>query len=419
MIKRRTLLAGTAGLVGSKLLTSCSPAAANTLKIRLLEGSVPAEVLKTFQKQASGKVKFKLIAQLSTVFQQLQTWQEAPETSPFSLRRFLPWTRREQASRPDNLVSLGDYWLTSAIAQNLLDPLELPASTLEKLPDDWRNFVSHTLTIQRENSKNSREDGQEDDLSSDQNVIWAAPYKVQSLVIVYRKSQFPNATAESPPFTSWRDLLMPQLKQKLALPNHPRVLLGLLQKMQSGRFNASFDPTAGKSDAKSIEQIADELRGQLAEPFARLNQQVRTYSSKTALKALVNEDVSVAVTWSSEAVSALDRYQDLRVVIPAEGSLLSADMWVRPKGADMGEAAQAWIDFCWQTAAATQISVSGEGFSPIFLAEEVSLPAVLENSILSVSVLKESELLLPLPKPQESAYWLLWKTLRGGDSNTD
>lgn len=390
MINRRTLLFGAAGLALGSLLTGCGSAAANALRVTLLEGAVPPEVLKKFRQQAEEPVNFQVASQLETVFQLLQRWQLPPETPAFSLRRFLPWAQAEAGPAADHLASLGDYWLNGAIAQNLIEPLDLPAETLAKLPVAWQQFVK-------------RDSGREGD-DSQATSVWAAPYKVQTLVIVYRQSQFPQA---SQPFKAWSDLLQPQLRRQLALPDHPRVVIGLLQKMQTGSFNPSFE---GAADSALTPQLSDSL----VESFAQLNQQVRTYDSSTSLKALVNEDITAAVAWSGDVIAALKRYRNLKAVVPAEGSLLSADMWVRPKGAEMSAAAKKWIEFCWQTGPATQISSAGKGLSPIFLSEDDSLPDALENSDLSIAAIQKSEPFLPLPAAMQTAYLDLWQQLRAG-----
>jgi len=229
------------------------------------------------------------------------------------------------------------------------------------------------------------------------------------LVIVYRQ------IADEQPIESWRDLLAPSLTNRIALPDHPNLVIGLLQKLQTGSFNPSFDDLASSSAATS--PLVDQLKEALAEPFALLNRQVKTYDSATALKALVNEDVQAVVAWSGDVVTALQRYRSLRAVVPAEGSLLSADMWVQPKGATMSESAQAWIDFCWQPGPATQISVSDKGLSPIFLTEEAlqsdaGFPPALAESRLSTVAMRNSEPLLPLPDAVQSAYLSLWEQLR-------
>jgi len=398
---------------------------------------MPSEVLTKFQKQVENPVKFSTISQLPAVFQQLQRWQQTKAKAGFSLRQLLPWAQPEETVvKPNNLVSLGDYWLTSAIAQQLIEPLEIPADNLERLPLPWQQFVNRSNSGLLPNADTTTTATTEEEAKVS---LWAAPYKVQSLVIVYRQSKFPEATADNPPFKTWSDLLQPQLKQKLALPNHPRVVLGLVQKMQGGSFNPSFaletTPNPQPADGQAAAtQMAKELEAALSAPFERLNQQVKTYDSRNSLKALINEDVNAVVGWSGEVVATLNRYRDLRIVVPAEGSLLSADMWVRPKGADITETSQAWIDFCWQAEPATKISVAGKGISPVFLtgqygganeeaseepSEEASktaesaLLATLKNSILPIEVLNKSEPLLPLPAAQQQAYLTLWKKLRG------
>lgn len=374
------LLSGMTGFAIGSLVTGCTQAA-NALKIRVLEGSVPAEVLQKFRKQSDQPVSFQVVAQMRSVFEQLQSWQSAPEQS-FSVRRFLPQAASEALPRPDDLVSLGDYWLTSAIAQTLIEPLTLSPETLAKLPAVWQQLTSRDQTGR-----------------SDSGVLWAAPYKVQALVIVYRQSQFPDAATL--PFTTWKGLLQPELQRRIALPDHPRLVIGLVQKMQTGSFNSAIEaPQAGG---------ATPFPTRLADLFSQLNQQVKTYDSDNSLKALINEDVDVVVSWSGDAVAALEQYRDLRAIIPAEGSLLSADMWVRPKGAQMSDEVEQWIDFCWQLGPATQISISGSGLSPIFLGDDVTLPAALNGSLFSVSGVANSEPLLPLPEAVQAAYWNLWQ----------
>lgn len=393
MIHRRTLLLGTAGLVASSLITGCSPSA-DALRITLLEGALPPEVLKQFRKQQPTPVTFKTLAQMPRIFQQLQRWQQTPAQAKTFWRRLLPGGDAEPIPAADDLVSLGDYWLESAIAQDLIEPLILPDETWAALPVQWQQFVYRDRQ------------GQSANLDDTAGEFWAAPYKVQSLVVVYRESQFPDDSA----FQSWEDLLIPELRQSIALPDHPNLAIALLQKIQTGRFNASFDSTVN-SDA-STPKLVEQLRQQLKGPFRALNQQVKTYDAQTALKALVNEDVQVVVAWSGDVVTALDRYRDLRAVVPSEGSLLSADMWVQPKGTALSEAAQQWIAFCWQTDVAIQLSRSSRGLSPIFLEASAEIPDQLNNRLLSAPVLQKSEPLLPLPPNMQAAYISLWEQLR-------
>ena len=419
MVNRRTFIVGTVGVTVASLLSSCAQVAEGALKVSVLQGSVPAEVLQSFRAQLDTPVKFQLVDQIKSLFQQLQRWQQPVDSSGFSWGRLLPWAQVSESLKPDDLVSLGDYWLEAAIAQNLISPLDIPTESLNKLPQVWQQFVRRD------------EGGQIETASRSGTTLWAAPYKVQTLVIVYRQSFFPQSSSEAPPFRSWQDLLQPQLRQQIALPDHPRLVFGLLQKLQEGSFNLPIEETVTLS----------QLQQQFSAPFAELDAQVKTYDSNNSLKALVNEDVKAVVAWSGEVISALRRYQDLRVVVPEDGSLLSADLWVRPRvaetanqtgsetgtemgtetgtetradiGAEMSEAAKQWIDFCWQVGPATQISVSGRGISPVFLSADAVIPEALAESLLPVSAIQNSEPLLPLPEALQTTYLELWQALRG------
>jgi putative spermidine/putrescine transport system substrate-binding protein len=296
------------------------------------------------------------------------------------------------------LVSLGDYWLESAIAQNLIAPLEIPAASLEKLPAAWQQFASRDAKGQLEGQViEGGVDSQPDQKPAAPKIfLWAAPYQFQSLVIIYHQRL---SSGDHPPFTSWRDLLQPSLRQSIALPSHPRLVIAIAQKIQSGRFNPVLE---GSNSGPALDAA-------LVDTFNQLNLQVKTYDSNNSIKALINEDVKAVVGWSGDAVAASKRYRDLRIVVPEEGSLLSAEMWVRPKGADMSAAAQQWIDFCWQSGPATEISLSKRGLSPIFLQKDIRLPETLANGLLSAAAIENSEPLLPIPVALQAAYLQQWQ----------
>ncbi len=403
MIDRRGLLRGSVGIVASSALAGCRASATDALTILLLEGAIPSVVLKKFQQQSDVPVKFQTTAQIQTAFQVLQKWQQPEVADPW--RRFTPWRQQDQQAAANDLVSLGDYWLESAIAQDLIQPLSIPAVTLDLLPAKWQAFG------RRDRTGKINPAGE----------LWAVPYKLQPLVIVYRHSQFStNVQSEKQPFGSWQDLLAPELQRSIALPNHPGIIISLLQKLETGSFNpsavdAAVEDDAARAGAVKTDQLMTQLNRQLTAPFAQLMPQVKTYDSTNALKALINEDVKVVVGWASDVVIALKRYRDLRVAIPDEGSLLSADMWVQPKGnalsGVLSDAAKTWISFCWQSGPATELSAAQKGISPIFLDDEKTIPDALGETQLSLQALQKSELLLPLSSTVQTAYMDFWREL--------
>ena len=388
MINRRTLLQGSAGLIVSSALLGCSTKAEDALRILLLEGAVPSVVLNQFQRQTDTPVRFQTVAQVQAAFQTLQKWQQPDVENAWS--KFIPWQQTEAPAVTDNLVSLADYWLIEAIAQDLIEPLSIPAATLDLLPAKWQAFGRRDRT------------GKIDPNGE----LWSVPYKLQALTIVYRRSQFPDKSTNEPLFSRWQDLLAPDLSRSIALPSHPNIIISLLQKLQTGSFNPVSTDNPANSD-----RLLSQLNKQLADSFTKLAPQVKTYDSNTALKALINEDVKVVVGWSGDAAVALKRYRDLTSVVPNEGSLLSADMWVQPKGAALSNAAQDWISFCWQQGPAIELSAAPKGISPIFLATDKQLPSSLDRTQLSLRALENSELLVPLSKPMQVAYSDFWQQL--------
>ncbi len=304
----------------------------------------------------------------------------------------MPWRQSNARAASSDLVSLGDYWLTEAIAQNLIEPLTLTAETLNLLPARWQAFGRRDRTAQITSSEQ----------------LWGVPYKLQTLVVVYRQSQFPIQSGQKQPFSSWQDLLAPNLYQSIALPSHPNIVIGLLQKLQTDSFNPD-------ASADETERSLTQLEQQLARSFDKLAPQVKTYNSNTSLKALINEDVKAVVTWSSDVDTALKRYQDLRVAIPDEGSLLSMDMWVQPKGTLLSSAAESWVSFCWQTEPATELSITQKGISPIFLATDRQIPEALTRAQPALLALQKSELLLPLSQKVQSAYTKFWQQITASE----
>ena len=437
-VNRRALLLGmTAATLGS-VLSSCRSDDSSTLAISLLEGSVPAEVLKKFKQQVETPVKFQTLNQLSSLFQQLQQWQskQEPELSK-QAKQLLFWIDDPMEVRPDNLISLDDYWLASAIEQDLIEPFQLEAGVLDKLPADWMQSWQQFIERSVENSAGQAETGASKTSASKTsasktgaNMLWAAPYRVQPLVLVYRQGKIPTTTGQTESFSSWRELLAPALRNRIAMPEHPRLVLGVLQKIRSGSFNPTIESNAIESSAiendtiesssarlKAIDlkttDIEQQLESQLGDLLVEFDRQVKTYDAQNSLKALINGDVDVAVSWLSDTVAAQRRYQDLKIAIPTEGSLLSTDIWVRPKGAAMSKSASDWIGYCWEDGPATQISRGGGGLSPVFLGKEATLPNTLSNDLL-LETLRNSEPLLPLPKETQKAYFSFWQRVREG-----
>jgi putative spermidine/putrescine transport system substrate-binding protein len=381
MMNRRSLLVTAAGLALSPLLGSCRRTSNAALQIRLLENSVPVQLLQEFQRRTeTGRVSFSASQQLMELFDLLQTWnqpQPEPEQSPFNLPLNNP-----QPARVADLVTLGDYWLPAAIQQNLIQPLSLETvAGWEQIPARWQQLV------QRDQQGQPSPTGER----------WAAPYRWGSLVIAYNVEAF-EPLGWTP--TRWEDLWRTDLQGHLSLPESPRSVIGLALKKLGQSVNAS--------NLSAIPNLAAELQS--------LQRQVKFYSSEAYLQPLLLGDTWAAVGWSTEVLPVIKRDRRIAAVVPTNGTILTSDLWVRPAKATAEPTPpelNRWLEFCWQPTVATQLSSLSLAASPVLVSRDRSqLPAAIQaNSVLlpPPEVVERSEFLLPVSTED---YRRLWETVR-------
>ena len=380
-MKRRSLLVGSGSLLLASALSGCQGQRLPMLPVALLEGSVPPILLSDLQDQLADQARIRVfpIETLSRVYDLLEQG-GVPRVS-FMQRLF-----RGRSPVPSQIATLGDTWLTSAIRQNLITPLDVESlSGWERLPEAWRSLV------RRDEEGMMAEDG----------AIWGAPYRWGMLAIVYRKDRFP----ETPP-TDWGDLWRDDLTRQIALPDSARAMIGLTLKHLEHSANAS-----------DLDRLSD-----LDETLSALNQQVRLYSSDAYLQPLVLGDVSLAVGWTTDILPMLKRNPQLTAVIPQSGTLLTADLWVKPKveSTDASDdILRSWIAFFWRQANAVRLSLLSPVASPVIVNRKDGLPDSLRSNPLLLpisSILDASEFLLPLPSATAEIYSEYWQRMRSENS---
>ncbi|MBE9066289.1 extracellular solute-binding protein [Leptolyngbya cf. ectocarpi LEGE 11479] len=365
MVKRRTVLWG---LVGTAI-ASCRPSPATALQIKLLARSVPSQILKAFARKTPTQFEAELT--LVEIYQQLQWWRSQTTAPPPLWRRwFSPQTPQtaEKTAAPTvdtSLVTLSDPWLDHAIRQDLIQPLP-EFAPIAQLPEPWQRL------LRRDQQGKPTAKGE----------LWAVPYRTQGLMIAYQTSMFkPSAQA----IGKWGDLWRPELEGRIAMPNQPRLAVAIVL----------------KALGHSINDEAALTRDDVKEQLLALYRQVRVFDSQDYLKALVNEDVWLAVGWSGDILATLVRYRRLGALHPQEGTVLTSDLWVSPRNSSITPATQDWMDFCWQTPIATQISVSSYGLSPLFFLPGANIPESLPEQMLRLP--DGGEVLLPLTSSGQTA----------------
>jgi putative spermidine/putrescine transport system substrate-binding protein len=384
---RRSFLFGTGTLFLSQLLAGCNSQERANLRVQLLKGSIPNQVLQQFRERMkqSAQIEFASVEQLGSLFDRLQSWQQQsqkPTEEDWRSRLPLPSWLKPQNPNPANLVTLGDYWLAAAIEQNLiqpLDPAQLPQWS--QLPSPWQELVR-------------RDRAGQFDAKGD---VWAAPYRWGYTVIAYNRDRF-RSLGWTP--QDWGDLWREELRDRISLPNHPREVIGLTLKQLGASYNT-----------ENLDRVPD-----LTAQLSRLHQQVKLYSSDTYLQPLILGDTWLAVGWSNEIIPVMQRHRQIAALIPPSGTALWADLWTNPTRTNSDRTLEyQWIDFCWQPQIARQLLLLGKANSPI--SEQIDpndiqvelRPLLIPNT----QILAQSEFLRPLTPTAIQQYQALWEGMRG------
>ncbi|MEL4898100.1 extracellular solute-binding protein [Crocosphaera sp. Alani8] len=386
MLTRRSFLTATGILALGSLLSSCADSAAD-LRVLLLTGSIPPQLLKAFRQQISSgaSLDFKPQGQLKEVFSLLETWQGQNEEKKGLLTNLpkIPLINPRPPSVSD-FVSLGDAWLKEAIQKELIEPVDMTQiPNWERLPSRWQKLV------RRDGKGNLQENG----------LIWAAPYRWGTTLIAYRSDKLDWQPQD------WSDLWDERLSDRIAIIDQPREVIGLSLKKLGKSYNT-----------KNIAGVA-----QLKTELINLNKRVKYYSSEHYLQPLLTGDVWVSVGWSNEIIPLTSRNRNIKAVVPTSGTSLWSDVWVKPKGKEeqtneLSETAKKWLNFCWEPQAAKFISLFADAASPMInTLEKKELPAnVNDNPLLSIdsAIFDKCEFLEPFSKQVQEQYMDLWTEVR-------
>ncbi|MCT7983048.1 extracellular solute-binding protein [Laspinema sp. A4] len=377
----------------AQVLSGCGTVDRQTLKIRLLKSSIPAQAMGEFRKQLDNRavLNFSPAAQLDELFGLLQQWKKPPSNTS-GPRWNLPGRNRDaESSKVADLVTLGNYWLERAIAQELILPLD--PTTL----DQWDNLPSQWQTLVRRNAEGKLDPkGQ----------VWGAPYRWGTTVIAYRADKFRNLDWTP---QDWGDLWRPELRDRLSLLDSPREVIGLTLKTLGHSYN--------RDRLEDLPELKDKLLA--------LHQQARLYSSDAYLQPLVLGDTWVAVGWSTDILATMQRNPKIRAVVPPSGTALWSELWVRPAGPNpvntetpppVSSLARQWINFCWNPEMAVQLSQLSKAASPLLLnRDRGELPIALQTDgilLPSAEAIANSEFIEPLTPEIAETYEALWREIR-------
>ena len=385
---RRSFFQITTAVAFTQMLQGCSQSQA-ALEILFLANSIPIQLIGDFRKAISpeNKVDFNPQTQLEQIFNSLLKINRDKQPKPNNNNPLKEIFNKSKA--PPEIMSLGDFWLSSAIEQNLLQPLAINSlDNWQKLPERWQKLAL------RDRLGNVTANGQ----------IYGAPYRWGSTVIAYRSDKLDESKLT---ITDWQDLWQPELRDRLSLLDSPREVIGLTLKKLGHSYNTD-----------NLDTVAD-----LERELSALHQQVKFYSSDRYLEPLILGDTWAAVGWSTDILPLLKRYPKIEFAIPQSGTSLWADLWVKPQSSKASDEnnnilyiGDRWIDFCWSDKSAKQISLFTDGLSPILLSmKSEELPQDLQGNVFldrETVDWDRSEFLLPQTPATQKQYRDLWQKIR-------
>ncbi|MCM3693435.1 ABC transporter substrate-binding protein [Neobacillus niacini] len=172
------------------------------------------------------------------------------------------------------------------------------------------------------------------DLPFDPKNKYSIPYFWGTVGVVYN----PNKIPEYLTFESWDDLWDPALKDKVFLVDGAREVIGMGLNSLGYSLNSRND--------KELREAVEKLK--------QLNGNVKAIIGDEITPLMINNEATVAVTFSGQAADMMFENEELNYAVPSEGSNLWFDNMVIPKTSANVEGAHKFINFMLDAEVAAQ-----------------------------------------------------------------
>lgn len=172
------------------------------------------------------------------------------------------------------------------------------------------------------------------DLPFDPSNEYTVPYFWGTVGVVFN----PNLIDDLLTFDSWDDLWDPALSGKVFLVDGSREVMGMGLNSLGESLNSKDEALLRKATDKLI----------------HLSPNIKAIIGDEITPLMINNEASVALTWSGQAADMMWENEDLDFAIPKEGSNLWFDNLVIPKTAANVDGAHAFINFMLDAEVAAQ-----------------------------------------------------------------
>jgi len=210
-------------------------------------------------------------------------------------------TKIQQGGTAYDIAVPSEYMIEKMKEENLLIPLDK-----SKIPN-LKNIDPYFL-----------------DLPFDDDNKYSVPYFWGTVGIVYN----PNLVGDLD-FSSWDDLWDPSLKRKVFLVDGAREVIGMGLNSLGYSLNSLDNHELRKATDKLI-TLAPNVKAIIGDEITPL---------------MINNEATVALTWSGQAADMMSENEELDFAVPEEGSNLWFDNMVVPKTSKNIEGAHKFINF--------------------------------------------------------------------------
>lgn len=211
--------------------------------------------------------------------------------------------------------------------------------------------------------------------------VYGAPYTWGTVGIAYRSDLVQT------PITSWLQLFRPaaELQGKVAMIEDARELIGMSLKALNYSANSSDPDQLRAAETLLLEQ----------KPYVR----TYDYIALDETSPLLNGDIVAALLYSGDALMLKEFNENLRYVVPQEGSAIWIDYFALAQHAQNADLAYAFLDFINEPTHAAQQAQFIHYATPNLAAEALLPPEFLRDPIIypDQASLKSSEFYTPQP----------------------
>ena len=194
------------------------------------------------------------------------------------------------------------------------------------------------------------------DLPFDPGNEFSIPYFWGTVGIAYNSSLLEGQT-----FETWDSLWDASLRQKLIIVDSAREVIGV-----------SLDSLGYSLNSTSLQELKEAM-----DKLETMSPNVKAVIGDEVTQLMINNEASVALTWSGQAADMISENEDIEYTIPVEGSNLWFDNIVIPRTSKNIEGAYKFINFMMDPEVAAQNAESVDYSTPndaalSFMDEEIT-----------------------------------------------